>query len=124
MASSIFERYGGFGAVSRIVITFYDRLLDDDDVGPYFDGVDMQNLIDHQTKFVATLLGGPASYSDEHLAKVHAKHHISIKDFHRTATILADVLDEFGMASEDIEMVMASIHRRAPAVVNDGGNDG
>lgn len=32
----------------------------------------MRVLVDHQTKFIALMMGGPASYTDEHLKRVHA----------------------------------------------------
>ncbi len=32
----------------------------------------MPKLIDHQTRFISFLMGGPASYTDEHIAHVHA----------------------------------------------------
>lgn len=123
MSVPLFERYGGFASVSRIVMSFYDRVLDDDQVGPYFEDVDLPRLIDHQTKFVATLMGGPASYSDEHLHRVHARHHITRADFERTAAILADVLDAFGMQHEDVEHVMSEFRRRAPAVVDPSADE-
>ena len=33
MQQALFDKYGGFSTVSRIVLALYDRLLDDDDVG-------------------------------------------------------------------------------------------
>ena len=63
MSDTLYQKYGGFGAISRVVIDFYDRLLDSETVGDYFDNVDMKRLIDHQTKFIAYLLGGPADYT-------------------------------------------------------------
>jgi len=122
MATTLFERYGGFAAVSKVVLAFYDRVLDDEQVGPYFDDVDLPKLIDHQTKFISALMGGPASYNDEHLRKVHARHHISRVDFNRTAEILAEVLHEFGMQEEDVDAVMAEVHGRAPAIVDSDGH--
>lgn len=97
---------------------FYDRLLDDDQVGPYFDNVDMPGLIDHQTKFIASIMGGPASFSDEHLQRVHAPHHISKADFNRMVEILASALLDGGIARDDVNQVIAEIQRRAPVIVD------
>ncbi len=55
---SLFDKYGGFSKVSKIVLAFYDTLLDSDEIGPFFDDIDMTKMVDHQTKFVASLLGG------------------------------------------------------------------
>jgi hemoglobin len=43
----MFERYGGFSRISRIVSTFYDLVLDSPMLGPYFANTDMRRLIDH-----------------------------------------------------------------------------
>jgi hemoglobin len=40
---------GGFAKVRLLVSEFYDRVLDSDTLAPYFDGIDMRRLIDHQT---------------------------------------------------------------------------
>lgn len=67
MTATLFQKYGGFASISRVVLTFYDKALDSDQIGGFFDDIDMPRLVDHQTKFIASLLGGPASYSDERL---------------------------------------------------------
>ncbi len=36
MASSLFQKYGGFAAISRVVLTFYDKVLDSDQIGDFF----------------------------------------------------------------------------------------
>jgi truncated hemoglobin YjbI len=41
MAQSIFERHGGFARVSRMVMSFYDRVLDSPVISPYFAATDM-----------------------------------------------------------------------------------
>jgi len=53
MARTPFEKYGGFATVSKIVMVFYDRVLDSDIMAPFFDDVDMRRLTDHQTKFIS-----------------------------------------------------------------------
>lgn len=53
VVSSLFEKYGGFAAISKIVMDFYGRVLDSDEIGHFFDDVEMGRQIDHQTKFIA-----------------------------------------------------------------------
>jgi hemoglobin len=62
VAQSLFEKYGGFAQISKVVMVFYDKVLDPDLVGPFFDNIDMRRQIDHQTQFIASVMGGPASY--------------------------------------------------------------
>lgn len=117
MSQTLYEKYGGFGTVSRIVMDFYDRLLDSDEVGPYFDNVDMKRLIDHQTKFVASLLGGPADFSDARLAQAHRHLDISNADFDEMKRLLNNTLSDHGMASDDCGAVLAEIEARRDQIV-------
>jgi len=114
---SIFERIGGFGALSKIVLAFYDHVLDDDLLSPYFADIDMRRLIDHQTKFMAYLLGGPASYSDEHLRLAHARLGIDNRSFDRMTVVLRETLEDFGLADRDVDSVMVQIKGRRDIIV-------
>ncbi len=71
MEQSLFEKYGGFATVHKVVEHFYDGVLDNDMLSPHFESVDMSRLIDHQTRFFASAMGGPASFDDSHLEKTH-----------------------------------------------------
>ncbi|MEM6824667.1 MAG: group 1 truncated hemoglobin [Pseudomonadota bacterium] len=112
MTKTPYEKYGGFSTVSRIVMSLYDKLLDDDDVGPFFDDVDMPQLIDHQTKFVSTLMGGPASFTDTHIANAHK--HLEIDDMHfdRLKELIVETLEEFSVDTEDSDAVLAAFEAR------------
>ena len=105
MKNSIFERYGGFAKVSRVVMSFYDKVLDSPTVSPFFAGTDMKRLIDHQTKFIAFLMGGPASYTNEQLERVHARLGITEPIFFETLDLLQETLEDFDYEDEDIEAV-------------------
>lgn len=117
MSSSLFEKYGGFGTVSKIVSAFYDKVIDSDTIGPYFDNVDMRMQIDHQTKFIASLMGGPASYSDDALRKVHAGHNIDQTAYDEMAVLLRETLEDFDMQAGDVDHVMSEIAARANLVI-------
>ena len=118
MASqTLFEKYGGFSSVSRVVLDFYDRMLDSDEIGPFFDNTDMSKLMDHQTKFIASVLGGPSSYTDEQLKQLHT--HLEIKDPHmdEMMSLLAGALADHGFSEEDIEVVMNALEIRRGLIV-------
>lgn len=118
MEQTLFQKYGGFSKVSRIVLDLYDRLLDDDEVGPFFDEVDMARIVDHQTKFVSSLLGGPASYTDDQIHKMHRNLAIQARHFDSLARILAETLADHGMEPEDIETVVQAFADRRKLVVD------
>jgi hemoglobin len=123
MARSILERYGGFPFLSRVVMAFYDRALDSDVLAPYFENVDMRRLIDHQTKFIAFLMGGPASYTNDHLRHVHQHLGIDEDSFEVMIVAMTETLDEYDMDAADIASVVAELRARAPWVISTPGAD-
>ena len=118
MATTLFDKYGGFASISKVVMAFYDAVLDSDEVGPFFENIDMANLIDHQTKFIATVMGGPASYSDDMLEKVHAPHKIDRAAFDEVARLLRQTLEDFELEPQDVDTIMDAIAARAGVVVS------
>jgi hemoglobin len=117
MAQTIFERYGGFAKVSRIVMVFYDKVLDSDAIGDYFENVDLARLIDHQTKFIASVMGGPVSISDDHLQRAHAGLGIDETALDEMLRLLEQTFREFGLEEADITRVVAKIRRRSHLIV-------
>ena len=106
---SLFEKYGGFATVSKIVFSFYQDLNAHPTLSRYFEGIDMPRLIDHQTKFISQALGGPAEYSGRSLEIGHQGLNITDEDFDEVATILQENLEDAGMEEADIEGVMALV---------------
>ncbi|WP_338549416.1 group I truncated hemoglobin [Roseovarius phycicola] len=117
MEKSLFDKYGGFSTVSKIVLTLYDRLLEDDDVGPFFDDVDLSRLIDHQTKFVSSLMGGPASFTDDHIERAHRGMQIEDHQFDRLKEIVAEVLTDFEVDAPDIETIVGAFEARREILI-------
>ena len=117
MSQSLYDKYGGFSTVSRIVLSLYESILDDEDLGPFFDDIDMPNLIDHQTKFIASLMGGPASFTDAHIAGAHRKLNISDDHFDRLKELVDGTLSEFGVAEDDAALILGQIEARRAVLV-------
>lgn len=114
---TLFEKYGGFSQVSKIVLAFYDTLLDSDNIGPFFDDIDMARMVDHQTKFVASLLGGPAAYTDNQLKQLHS--HLSIDDGHfdELKIVLEETLVNHDLESQDVSAVLGEFEKRRTLIV-------
>lgn len=114
---TLFEKYGGFSQVSRVVLAFYDKLLDSDDIGPFFDDIDMSKMVDHQTKFIASLLGGPASYTDTQLRQLHS--HLPIQDAHfdELKEVLKETLTGHNFEAGDVDAVLQEFENRRVLIV-------
>jgi hemoglobin len=117
VTQTIFERSGGFATVRKVVSTFYDYVLEDEVMAPYFTGVDMRRQIDHQSKFISAVMGGPGSYTDDHLQRVHARLGITHDAFKVMASLLREAMEDHGMASADVDTVMHEIAVREHLVV-------
>lgn len=116
---SLYEKYGGFSKINKLVMAFYDTLLDSEEIGPYFDDTDMARLIDHQTKFVAMLMGGPASYSDEQIRRAHAPLSVTGVHFDEMKRILGVTLRDHGVEAADSAQVLQEVESRRGLIVRD-----
>ena len=115
--ATIFERYGGFAAIRKIVSDFYDRVLDSPELEAYFLDIEMPRLIDHQTKFIATITGGPASISNEEIRRAHHRLNIPTQHFREVALLLEETLEDHGFTPEDVAQVMSEVGAREAYVV-------
>jgi hemoglobin len=120
VADTIFERYGGFAKVSRVVSSFYSTVLASDRLSPFFDDVDMRRLMDHQTKFMAALMGGPASFTNEHIQRVHTRLEIDDAAMDEMSVVLRETLEDHSFGESDISSVVAEFEAYRPLVVHNG----
>ena len=65
---TLYEKFGGSSTVTKIVIAFYQIVLDRTNLARYFINIDMDRLIRHQIDFVCYLLGKPSKADYEYEA--------------------------------------------------------
>jgi hemoglobin len=119
MTGSLFERLGGFARVRLLIADFYERVLDSDRLRTYFDDVDTRRLVDHQTRFISAIMGGPASFSDEQIGRAHRHMGIRDRDFDEMAELLRETLEDHGVDDGDVQRVCAHVLSLRPFVVAD-----
>ena len=113
----MFERYGGFAFISRVVLNFYDRVLASERLAPLFADVDMQRLVEHQAKFISSVMGGPESYSDAMLHHAHAHLAIDQAAFDAMIGLLQLTLEDFQFSPADVRTIVADLNARRPQIV-------
>lgn len=118
MAKTTFERYGGFASISKVVTAFYDKVLDSPELSKYFEAIDMRRQIDHQTKFMASLMGGPASFTNQELERAHARYSITRAEFDEMLELLQESLEDFDFEDDDITEVVQNFNSRANFVIH------
>ncbi len=108
--TSLYERIGGAQAVDLAVENFYRKVLTDDRISHFFDGVDMDAQIAKQKGFLTMVFGGPHSYTGQNMRDGH-KHLVArgLNDSHVDAVIelLGQTLAELGVADSDIAEIAA-----------------
>ena len=117
MATSLFDRCGGFSTIRAVVSDFYDRVTDSENLSHYFIDMDMPSMIDHQTKFIATVMDGPASYTNEVLQRVHSHLRIKKSEFRELEEILTETLEDHDFSNDDIAYIANAFHSREHLIV-------
>jgi hemoglobin len=103
---TLYDKYGGFATVNKLVQVFYRKVSESENLAPYFEGVDIQKLMDHQTKFFSGILGGPVEYTGRELKGVHAKMGITEDAFSEVTELLEETLEDMSVENADIEVIM------------------
>jgi len=107
---SLYEQLGGSSAIEAVVESFYRKMLADDRVARFFDGVDMDRQMAKQAAFITMVTDGPNHYTDRDMRTSHASMlSRGLGDLHVDVVIqhLAATLAEFGVGAEQIEKVRA-----------------
>jgi hemoglobin len=77
----------------------------------------MQRLVEHQAKFVSSVMGGPESYTDAKLRDAHAHLAIDKAAFDEMIGVLQLTLEEFQISSADIRTIVAELNAREAQIV-------
>jgi hemoglobin len=116
-SDTMFERYGGLPFVTRFVLSFYDRVLTSPGLARFFADTDMQRLVEHQAKFISSIMGGPVSYSNAALREAHAHLHVDDRAFDEMVGLFRVMLEEFEIADADVEAIMAELNSHRVHIV-------
>lgn len=118
---SLYEQLGGADAIDAVVEEFYRRVLADDRISAFFDGVDMSAQAAKQKAFITMALGGPNNYTGQDMAQGHAALvERGLDDSHVDAVIenLDAVLGDVGVGSDERATVKGALEGLRDAVLN------
>lgn len=105
MSASLFERIGGEAAVNAAVDLFYRKVLADDRINAFFEGIDMDRQVAKQKAFLTMAFGGPSNYDGKAMRDGHA-HLVArgLNDTHFDAVMehLGATLTELGVPADAI----------------------
>ncbi len=118
MSTSLFEKIGGEAAVNAAVDIFYRKVLADDRISSFFEGVDMDKQASKQKAFLTLAFGGTNNYSGKDMREGHA--HLVAKglnDSHFDA-----VMENLGATLTELK-VPAELISEAAAIAESTRND-
>ncbi|CAN5546077.1 hypothetical protein BH10PSE7_BH10PSE7_26260 [soil metagenome] len=111
------DRCGGLPVLSKIVMAFYDRVLDSPILCRYFVNSDLPKLLDHQTHFIASLMTGLESYSADQLKLIHANLKIDKAAFDEMLNLFEQTLQGFEVEAGDVKTIMDKLRQREALIV-------
>jgi hemoglobin len=113
---TLYDRIGGDQAVAQLLVSFYERVLADPELSPFFVDLPIQKLRNMQQEFFAAALDGPVGYTGRPLTEVHAGMGIRPKHLRRFLEHLLATLEGMGLDEDDRYDVYSRIAMRADEV--------
>jgi hemoglobin len=118
--TSVYEAIGGETALTAVVDDFYERVLIDPQLAPFFAGANMNKLKGRQVEFFAAALGGPHLYDGPSMRDAHAGRGISKADFDKVAYHLTAALVAAGVPGALVTQIISAIAPLADDIVATG----
>jgi len=112
MTDSLYNRIGGKAAIDAAVDIFYEKVLADDRVNGFFDGIDIDRQRGKQRIFLAYAFGGAVTYEGKDLRECHRhliEQGLSDEHFNATAEHLQATLEQLGVDGELVGEVLALV---------------
>ncbi len=116
----LYEKVGGSQTIKAIVENFYDRVLADPSLAPFFPQADMQALRAKQVMFINMLMGSSRTYGGGNLAAAHAgAREQGLNDEHFDALLghFEAAFNELGVAEDYTREMMGLLETSRSAVL-------
>ena len=107
--TTTYDAIGGRDAIRVAVDRFYERVLADPTLAPWFATTDLDRLRAHQRAFFAAALGGPAEYAGRSVDRAHLGLGITDEAFDRVAEHLTATLLDLGVEPATVEAVVGGV---------------
>ena len=109
---SLYERLGGYEAISAVAHEFAGRLFTDTQVGPFFRGMGTdtrQSFIQKNINLLCNVTGGPCKILSRPARTVHTGLGITESDFNVVVNHLVDTLDGFMVPATEKQELLSII---------------
>ena len=123
MIDRLYETIGGSQTIHLAIELFYRKVLEDEQLKPFFASTDMAHLQKGQSMFLSMLLGGRIVYTGKDIGAAHAGSRMKgLTDAHfdRFLEHFRSALDESGVQPVAAEQVLKLLETKRDLVVNHG----
>lgn len=120
MIEDLFDLIGGRSRIEAATELFYDKVLRDENLCHFFEGVDMAHLRGRQAMFISMLFGGRV-YTGKDIRDAHARSRIGgLNDAHFDLFLqhLRASLEEVGVKPENAEIVRKRLESKRGTVLD------
>lgn len=121
MTSSLYARLGGAAAIDAAVDRFYDKIMADPSLSPFFAGTDVKRQRAKQKAFLTYAFGGAPNYDGRKLRAAHTdavRKGLNDQHFNAVAGHLQKTLQELGVPEPLIAEVMTIAGSTRSEVLN------
>ena len=114
---SLYERLGGDLAIKGITEAFYDRVLADVELKPFFEhtAMDKQRCMQHE--FLSAALGAPMAYTGKSMAYAHQGRGIKMQHFAKFVQHFLDTLRDLGVSEQDADEVISRLNALSNEII-------
>jgi hemoglobin len=123
MIDELYDKVGGTGTIQELVGIFYDRVLADPILAPFFPDTQMKDLRAKQVMFLIMLLGRKRTFSGPDLSAAHAGARMrGLTDQHFDALLghFEAAMRELQVAEDYIQQALARLEATREAVLGRG----
>lgn len=125
MSTTLYDRLGGEEAVAGLVDSFYQRVLADPELEPFFANSSMDRLRNMQRAFFAAALDGPVEYPGVSLLEAHQGRGIERRHFRRFVDHLFETLEDARhLERSDVDQIVERIATYVDDVIGGVGPAG
>lgn len=120
MIENLYELIGGRQTIEAATEKFYDKVLLDETLRPFFKDTDMAHLRSRQVMFLSMLLGGRV-YMGKDLSDAHAQvRNLGLSDAHFDVFLkhLRSALEEVGVKPENADKVLQPLEHKRKTVLD------
>ena len=117
---SLYERLGGFDAITAVVNQFLPKVLNDSKLRRFFEHRGINGLEREKQLlilFLSHTSGGDVFYPGRSMEVTHQGMKIDTEDYDKLVNYLSETLDEFNVASDEHHELISFIDSLRPEII-------